>query len=105
MSKKIKSIKRFNQNYKNFSFSDLTNRADEEYLELQVKINENGNTNEEIKFLPDSTVEEKNSYEYDAKGKLIAHTLLYTIDDVTEKKILERTEKGLLMSETKYYPG
>lgn len=105
MSKKIKSIRRFNQNYKNFSFSDLTSRADEEYLELSVLLDENGNSNEEIKYTPDSSIEEKNSYEYDAKGKLISHTLLYAVDNVTEKRLLTRNEKGLLISEVKYYGG
>jgi YD repeat-containing protein len=33
----------------------------------------------------------------------MSHTLLYAIDDVTEKKKMERNEKGLLISETKYY--
>ncbi len=103
MSKKIKSIRRFNQNYKNFSFSDLTDHGAEEYLELIVLLNENGNTSEEIKFLSDSSIEEKNSFEYDPNGKLISQTLLYAIDNVTEKKVLTRNEKKLLVSEVKYY--
>ena len=103
MSKKIKSIRRFNQNYKNFSFSDLTDHGAEEYLELIVLLNENGNTSEEIKYLSDSSIEEKNSFEYDPNGKLISQTLLYVIDNVTEKKVLTRNEKKLLVSEVKYY--
>ena len=105
MSKLIKSVRRFNQNYKNFNFSDLTSRADEEYLELTVIMDSNGNTIEEIKYLPTSEVEEKSSYEYDANGKLTSHTLLYAIDNFTEKRILTRNEKGLLISEVKYYSG
>ncbi len=105
MSKKIKSIRRFNQNYKNFNFSDLTSRADEEYLELTVILDANGNSSEEIKYLPTSEVEEKSSYEYDTNGKLTTHTLLYAIDNFTEKRVLTRNEKGLLISEVKYYSG
>ena len=105
MSKKIKSIRRFNQNYKNFNFSDLTSRADEEYLELTVILDANGNSSEEIKYLPTSEVEEKNTYEYDTNGKLATHTLLYAIDNFTEKRVLTRNEKGLLISEIKYYSG
>ena len=105
MSKKIKSIRRFNQNYKNFNFSDLTSRADEEYLELTVILDANGNSSEEIKYLPTSEVEEKNTYEYDTNGKLATHTLLYAIDNFTEKRVLTRNEKGLLISEVKYYSG
>ncbi len=105
MGKKIKSIRRFNQNYKNFNFSDLTSRADEEYLELTVILDANGNSSEEIKYLPTSEVEEKSTYEYDTNGKLATHTLLYAIDNFTEKRVLTRNEKGLLISEIKYYSG
>ena len=105
MSRKIKSIRRFNQNYKNFNFSDLTSRADEEYLELTVLLDANGNSSEEIKYLPTSEVEEKSTYEYDTNGKLATHTLLYAIDNFTEKRVLTRNEKGLLISEVKYYSG
>ena len=105
MGKKIKSIRRFNQNYKNFNFSDLTSRADEEYLELIVLLDANGNSSEEIKYLPTSELEEKSTYEYDTNGKLATHTLLYAIDNFTEKRVLTRNEKGLLISEIKYYSG
>jgi len=103
MTKKVKSIRRFNQNYKNFSFSDLTSRADEEYLELTLLFDEGGNTTEEVKYTNDGQVEEKNSYEYNKNGKLLSHTLLYAVDDVTEKRVLTRDDKGHLLTEIKYY--
>jgi hypothetical protein len=103
MTKKVKSIKRFNQNYKNFSFADLTSRADEEYLELNLLFDDKGNVIEESKFTSDGELEEKNSYEYNNDGKLLLHTLLYAVDDVTEKRVLTRNEKGNLISEIKYY--
>jgi hypothetical protein len=103
MSKKIKSIKRFNQHYRNFNFSDLTSRADAEVIELDVVLDENGNTLEEIKYGSDGQPEEKNSYTYDKKGKLLTHILLYVVEDVTQKRILTRNEKGNLLSEEKYY--
>ncbi len=103
MTKKVKSIRRFNQNYKNFSFSDLTSRADEEFLELTLLFDEAGNTTEEVKYMKDGQVEEKNSYEYNNVGKLLSHTLLYAVDDVTEKRVLTRDDKGHLLTETKYY--
>lgn len=103
MTKKIKSIKRFNQNYKNFSFSDLTNRAEEEFIEFIIRMDDNGNAIEESKFSSDGTLEEKNSFEYDSNNKLIGHTLFYALDDMTEKRLLTRNEKGQLLSETKYY--
>ena len=103
MTRKIKSIKRYNQNYKNFSFSDLTNRADEEFLELTIMLDENGNSTEEMKFTSDNSLEEKNSYEFNSKGKLLSHTLLYAVDNVTEKRVYIRNEKGNLISEVKHY--
>lgn len=103
MSRKIKSIKRFNQNFKNFRFGDIATHAHDEYLELNVTLDEKGNTHEEVKFDSTGEVEEKNSYEFDSNGKLISHTLLYAVDNVTEKKVFKRNEKGLLISEIKYY--
>lgn len=103
MSRKIKSIKRFNQNFKNFSFGEIATHAHDEYLELNVILDQKGNTHEEVKFDSSGQVEEKNSYEFDSNGKLISHTLHYAIDNVTEKRVLTRNEKGLLISETKYY--
>ena len=103
MSRKIKSIHRFHQDYKNFSFSDPTNTADEEYKDLTVLLDPSGNVTEEIKYDSNEEVEEKNSYEYNEQGKLLSHTLLYAIENVTEKRVLSRNDKGLLISEMKYY--
>lgn len=103
MTKKIKSIKKYNQNYKNFSFSDPTTHAKVEFLELAVIQDENGNISEEVKYASDGEVEEKNTYTFNDKGKLMEHVLLYAVDDVTERRVLERNEKGFLISETKYY--
>ena len=103
MSKKIKSVKRFNQNYRNFNFSDMTSRADEEFLEFEFVMDENGNTIEEIKYTADSQLEEKNTYAYYPNGKLHSHILLYAVEDVSQKRILTRNEKGNLISEEKYY--
>src|SRR5436190_14613604 len=103
MSKKIKSIKRFNQSFRNFNFSDLTSRADDEFLELEIAMDENGNTLEEIKYMTDGSVEEKNSYTYDKNNKLTSHILFYELEDVTQKRILSRDEKGNALSEEKFY--
>ena len=45
----------------------------------------------------------KTTYEFDSNGKLLSHTLLYAVDEVTEKRVLTRNEKGFLLSEVKYY--
>ncbi len=103
MSKKIKSIKRFNQNYRNFNYSEMTSIADDEFLEFEFLMDENGNTLEEIKYAADSSLEEKNTYTYYPYGKLHSHTLLYAVEDVSQKRILTRNEKGNLLSEEKYY--
>ena len=97
MSKKIKSVKRFNQNYRNFNFSDMTSRADEEFLEFEFVMDENGNTIEEIKYTADSQLEEKNTYAYYPNGKLHSHILLYAVEDVSQKRILTRKLLPLLL--------
>ncbi len=103
MAKKLKSVRRFNQNYKNFIFSEMLPVADDEYLELLVEMDNNGNVVTESKFDSEGELEEKNTYTYDTNSKLLSHTLLYVLDDVTEKRILTRNDKGLLVSEVKYY--
>lgn len=103
MAKKIKSVKRFHADYKNFSYSEMTPIAEEEYLELVVEMDNAGNILLESKFDPSGELEEKNTYRYDANGKLIEHYLLYAVDDMTEKRILTRDEKGNLLSEVKFY--
>jgi YD repeat-containing protein len=101
--KKIKSIKRYNQSYKNFSFSDPTSHAEDEFMELEVAMDLNGNATQEIKYTQDGEIEEKNSYSFNEKGKLLSHELMYVLDDVTEKRVLTRNEKGFLVKEVKYY--
>ncbi len=103
MKKKIKSLKRYNQNYRNFNFSDLTSHADEEFVDMEVLFDADGNIIEEIKYDLTGEIEEKNSYTFNSNGKLLTHTLLYALDDATEKRVLTRNEKGLLISEIKYY--
>lgn len=103
MSAKIKTVRRFTQRYKNYSFSELMNKADEEFLELVVEMDEQGNILSESKFDNEGELEERNTYVYSKLGKLEEHILLYAIDDVTERRVLKRDEKGLLLEETKYY--
>ncbi len=103
MSKKIKSVKRYNRPFKPFSFGNSEEVGEEEYLESQVELDENGNTMAEIKYSDDGEMEEKNSFRYNEEGKLLEHTLLYAVEDVTERRMLTRNEKGLLLSEVKYY--
>lgn len=103
MSSKIKILRRFTQRYKNYSFSELMNKADEEFLEMVIEMDARGNVLSESKFDSDGELEERNSYAYSEGGKLIEHVLLYAVDDVTERRILKRNEKDLLLEETKYY--
>ena len=103
MSKKIKSIKRFNRPFKPFSFGNAEETGEEEYLESFTELDENGNTLAETKYSDDGEVEDKNTYRYNSDGKLLEHTLLYAVEDVTERRMLTRNEKGLLLSEVKYY--
>jgi hypothetical protein len=103
MSKKIKSIKRYNRPFKPFSFTSSQEVADDEYLESEIELDENGNPLIEIKYSDDGEMEDKNSYRYNSEGKLLEHTLLYAVEDVTEKRILTRDEKGRLVNEVKYY--
>ena len=103
MSAKIKSIKRFNQSYKNFTFSGTEGAAKEEFMDTAVQMDEQGNVVEEVKYGPGEIVEEKNSYSFDKEGRLLSHTLFYALDNVSEKRVLTRNDKGLLVQETKYY--
>jgi hypothetical protein len=103
MSKKIKHIKKFNRPFKPFSFGNAQEVGEEEFLESTIELDENGNTLVEVKYAGDGEMEEKNSYRYNPEGKLLEHILLYAVEDVTEKRMLTRNEKGLLLSEVKYY--
>jgi hypothetical protein len=103
MSKKIKSIKRYNRPFKPFSFGNAEEVGEQEYLESFIEMDENGNILTEVKHSEDGEMEEKNSYRYNQEGKLLEHTLLYAVEDVTERRMLTRNEKGFLLSEVKYY--
>lgn len=100
---KYKTIHRYNQNYKNFNFSDLTPEPEDEYLELTVELDAEGRVLSESKFSNDGELEERSTYVYGPLGKLIEHELFYVVDDAREKKVLTRNEKGNLVSEVKYY--
>ena len=101
--KKIKSIRRFNRYFKTFNFSNTQEVGEEEHLESNIRMDENGHTTEEEKFAPDGELEERNTYQYNDTGKLMEHVLLYAAEDATEKRILLRDEEGKLLKETKYY--
>lgn len=103
MAKKIKLVRRLNQRYKNFSFSELMTKADEEYLESILEMDIAGNVIAESKFDKQGELEEKNSLTYTPDGKLIEHVLYYAMDDVTERRMLNRNEHGRLLEEVKYY--
>lgn len=100
---KFKTIHRYNQNYKNFNFSELTPEADEEYLDLTIELDGEGKVVSESKFSNDGELEERSTYVYGPHGKLVEHELFYVVDDAREKRVLTRNEKGNLLSEIKYY--
>src|SRR3954471_6116590 len=100
---KIKLIKRYKTLFKNFNFTSSTPEEGDEFLEAIVSLNENGLVICEDKFDIDNELEEKAEYEYDGNGKVVSQTLLYALDDVMEKKIFKRDEKGNLLSEVKLY--
>ncbi len=102
MSNAIKTVRKFNQHYKSFSFSELQT-AEDEFLESVIELDANGNIVSESKFDADGELEEKNSYQYESHGKLAEHILLFAAEDVTEKRILTRDDKGKLLEEIKYY--
>jgi len=103
MAQKIKNIKRYNRYFKPFNFSNTQEVAEEEHLESNIQMNENGETLSEEKFSADGELEERNTYAYNEKGKLMEHSLLYAAEDATERRVLERDESGKLLKETKYY--
>jgi YD repeat-containing protein len=103
MSSKIKTIRRFMQLYKNFSFSELMTRADAEFIDMQIDMDEAGNVLSESKFSEEGELEEKNSYTYNSQGKLTGHVLLFAVEDVTERRELRRDDKGRLLEEIKFY--
>lgn len=105
MAQKIKNIKRYNRYFKTFNFSNTQEIAEEEHLESNIWLNENGDTLSEEKFSADGDLEERNTYLYNEKGKLTEHSLLYAAEDATEKRVLERDESGRLLKETKFYGG
>ena len=100
---KIKNIKRFNRYFKSFNFSNTQEITEEEHLESNIQLNDNGDTLSEEKFSADGELEERNTYVYDAKFKLIEHSLLYAAEDATERRVLERDGEGKLLKETKFY--
>jgi hypothetical protein len=105
MAQKIKNIKRYNRYFKPFNFSNTQEIAEEEHLETNIQLNANGETECEEKFSADGELEERNTYVFDEKGKLVEHSLLYAAEDATEKRVLERDDSGKLVKETKYYSG
>jgi hypothetical protein len=105
MAKKIKNIKRYNRYFKSFNFSNTQESGEEEHLESNIQLNENGETVSEEKFSVDGELEERNTYVFNEKGKLIEHALLYAAEDATEKRMLVRDDAGKLLKETKYYGG
>lgn len=105
MAQKIKNIKRYNRYFKTFNFSNTQEIAEEEHLESNVELNENGDTLLEEKYAADGELEERNSYVYNSNGKLLEHALLYAAEDATEKRVLTRDDDGKLLIETKYYGG
>lgn len=105
MAQKIKNIRKFNRYFKSFNFSNTQEAGEEEHLELNIEMNENGDTLSEEKFSADGELEERNSYVYNDKGKLMEHSLLYAAEDATEKRVLVRDDAGKLLKETKYYGG
>jgi hypothetical protein len=103
MAQKIKNIKRYNRYFKTFNFSNTQEIAEEEHLESNIDMNENGDPLLEEKFSADGELEERNTYSYNSNNKLLEHSLLYAAEDATEKRILQRDESGKLLVETKYY--
>lgn len=103
MNKKVKTIRRFHQVYKTLSFSELMMKADDEFLELVVDMDAMGNVLKESKFDNSGELEERNDYCYTESGKLLEHELYYALDDVTEKRLFKRNDKGLLLQEVKVY--
>lgn len=103
MSKAIRTVRRFNQLYRNFSFSELMAKADVEFLESVTELDGQGNIIEESKFDASGELEERNTYRFGSHGKLEEHVLLYAVEDVTERWVLKRNEQGLLLEESRYY--
>lgn len=103
MSNKIKTIRRFHQEFKSFSYTDMRPVDSSEYLEAVTEVDQNGNITIESKFDIDGDLEERNTFTYDQLGKLTEHILYFAIDDVYEKRVLIRDDKGFALSETKYY--
>ena len=103
MAKKIKEVRKHYQRYKNFSFSELMTKADEEFLESIMEMDTQGNVLSESKFNQLGELEEMNTLTYTGDGKLLEHVLFYALDDVTEKRQLKRNDKGRLLEEVKYY--
>ncbi len=103
MSDTAKKIRRFNQQYQSLSFSEVMRKSDDEYLDLLVEMDAQGNVLLESKFAADGELDERNEYVYSAGGKLLEHTLYYAFDDVTEKKVYRRDDKERLLEEVKLY--
>ena len=101
--KTYKTIKRYNQNFKNFNFSDLSPIADIEYLEMVIEFDSEGKLLSEMKYQANGELEEENNYKYDVNGKLVEHHFFYAMDDARETVVMTRNEKGKLISEVKFY--
>jgi YD repeat-containing protein len=103
MPKTIKTIRKFSQHYRTFSFSEMQPNADQEFLESVIELDPSANVLVESKFDSEGELEEKNTFAYESHGKVIEHVLLYAVEDVTEKRVMKRDEKGRLLEEIKYY--
>ncbi|MFM9052643.1 MAG: hypothetical protein ACKOKF_10085 [Bacteroidota bacterium] len=103
MEKSISTIRRFNQHYRTLSFSELMSKADDEFLELVVRLGKGGHPLEESKFDSGGDLEERNEYRYTASGKLSEHILYYASEDVTERRVLVRDVNDRTIQEVRYY--
>ncbi|MFM2206223.1 MAG: hypothetical protein RL213_198 [Bacteroidota bacterium] len=103
METRIKTVRRFYQQYRSLSFSELMSKADDEYLSFVAEMDEEGRVVRESKFDAVGELEEKNEFRYSPGGKLVEHVLLFAVEDVTERRVLRRDEKDLLLEELKMY--
>ncbi len=98
----LKSIIRYTAHFKLIKFSDAPEK-DGEYKSAFTLFDTRGNIQEEVKYSQAGEVEEHIVNVYDANNKLIEESIYYIPENVSEKRVIRRNEKGVALEEEKKY--
>ncbi|MCC6385334.1 MAG: hypothetical protein LC117_01795 [Bacteroidia bacterium] len=98
---KIKTTKRYTRIFKALAFNNPA-ESENEFLSLQSHFDEKGNLVEELKYVEDGSVEERNVYTLENE-KLISHVIEMPSEGTFEDFRYLRDDQGRLVKEQKFY--